>query len=482
MKRWTDAQLHNMVEQVDPDVSARLNAIDRAIRSGGSLPPAEGVLASLNPASIDERAEHRFGGWARRAELGRNLLTLAPLLVTWYTLGAATYNFGMYARAHPTSQDGFLALWERNFDGEKHWRVFAETFSRMAQIDVGLLLALALASVFHFWLTHRAIDKARAVRRHLERRADEILRAIDERRREHDRALVVAAFGEHAGTLAKASDSLAASSASLDALTKDVGDQRARIDALAKQRELELDKLAAASTGLETGVAALVSHAAELKRTADGVAGAAESLGASVGELAGLRASFDGSLTHLTARAAELTTAVAAVLGGHDALHATVAKVDASLATQRARLEERDARSATQHAALLADLAALAARVPNGAEVARAIVTLWEEAQTRHLEETNAKLRESWRELAEQLKTQVVDPLVAAPFLKRAEELIAWHSGTVGQLSGSLLLVHQDAEQLGAALDGLFSALGISRDDAEIDIEDDALRERLRKG
>lgn len=100
-------------------------------------------------------------GWVRRSRIGiwqffRNLLSLAPLLATWYGLFIASSAYQQYGTLHPKDQTPFLDLWQNSFGGI---RVFGFhpvlTFAEIAITDVVLLSLLLICILMVQYLEAR---------------------------------------------------------------------------------------------------------------------------------------------------------------------------------------------------------------------------------------------------------------------------------------------------------------------------------------
>lgn len=133
-----------------------------------STPPNE-IYLLLNPAEVGATAEAQFVKSAREIEGWRNILVLAPLMLTWISLGLASLAYSQsitfLQRAvtkTPLLADPFLKQWAEGFPllsevhiGSIHlplligsWRYF--NFSDVVGIDFLLLFLL----LFLTWIAH----------------------------------------------------------------------------------------------------------------------------------------------------------------------------------------------------------------------------------------------------------------------------------------------------------------------------------------
>ncbi len=462
-----ERELHTLLSEVDPMAHSRLVQLEKDLASAGDeVPTAESVLVWLTPASLSERAEHRYGRTARVLEVVRNILTVLPLIVTWASLSAATYNFGYIAsRQLVTVERSFLELWQANFDNQAPLAV--PTFSEVAQFDVFLLTALVLCSVLLQIATQQAAKRGRRLSQLLEQRVSEILRAIDLRRAQREQRLL-------RGTLETA---LGDGAVALREMVADVREQRERLKELEAQKEREFASLAAVASGLRGSTETMVGHAAEMRALSEEFQRSSRLLAQAVGELAGLRTDLDGTLRDFIGRASSFAHALDRIIASHEAFHASLEELGTRLDERATRLDTRyeelnetSARRQEQLDALATSIAAqaerlrehlieLIGRVPSARDVAEEVAEAWARAQAAHLAELTAKLDRTLLALADRLRAEVAEPIVTSPLLttgaRRVEEL----QGAVARLDAIMAQVHRDALVLGAALRGLTGAV-----------------------
>lgn len=143
------------LESVDPQAATRMQTLARAIGSDdGRQRWAE---VDLRRAFNTERLAHSYalkreGGYAHSTIAGadrlRNVLVLAPILLTWFALAEASRAYNAYIALNPEEvRQPFLLLWERGFGGQAS--ALAPSFSTVALIDaviIALIIALTLYS------------------------------------------------------------------------------------------------------------------------------------------------------------------------------------------------------------------------------------------------------------------------------------------------------------------------------------------------
>src|SRR5690242_6573246 len=85
------------LRNLDADAANRLQDIQTKIDSGLQSELANLDLhATIDPLRIEERAAHFYQNrpwWLNWLELGRNLLVLVPIALTWFELSRAAANY-----------------------------------------------------------------------------------------------------------------------------------------------------------------------------------------------------------------------------------------------------------------------------------------------------------------------------------------------------------------------------------------------------
>lgn len=106
----------------------------------------------------------------------RILLSLAPLILTWFALFSATSNYQNDLAKHPDDQTiTFLRLWQ---DGFHHTTAF--TFSTTAIIDVVLLLSFLFCTILILAMEYRARQSASTFATELREVTNGLLKAVIE--------------------------------------------------------------------------------------------------------------------------------------------------------------------------------------------------------------------------------------------------------------------------------------------------------------
>jgi len=147
-------EMAGTLEELDPRSSERMRSLARAVATDeGRQRWAE---VDLRRAFNTERlayvyALEREGGYAHStiaaADRVRNILVLAPILLTWFALAMASRDYDAFLALNPDEvRQPFLVLWERGFGGESSW--FAPSFSTVALIDA-VLIAIIIGLTFY---------------------------------------------------------------------------------------------------------------------------------------------------------------------------------------------------------------------------------------------------------------------------------------------------------------------------------------------
>lgn len=139
---------------IDERASARMEALSRAIATDdGRQRWAE---VDLRRAFNTEHLAYAYalkkeGGYAHStiatADRIRNILVLAPILLTWFALAEASRAYAAFIAENPDEvRQPFLLLWERGFGG--HASALAPSFSTVALIDA-VIIAAIIALTFY---------------------------------------------------------------------------------------------------------------------------------------------------------------------------------------------------------------------------------------------------------------------------------------------------------------------------------------------
>jgi len=119
--------------------------------------PFDAIPVLINPVALQQEVENAQGGSASRIlSVMRNILALAPLIVTWLSIATAVTSYQQYLQTHPSARsEPFLELWQTGFGGGT-WL----TLSNTAIIDALLLVILLVLTVVAHILDGRAQEKS----------------------------------------------------------------------------------------------------------------------------------------------------------------------------------------------------------------------------------------------------------------------------------------------------------------------------------
>ena len=147
-------EIANTLDGVDPRAAERMRNLARAVATDeGRQRWAE---VDLRRAFNTERLAYALraeteGGYAHStvatADRVRNILVLAPILLTWFALAEASRAYTAYIELNPDEvRQPFLLLWEQGFGGQASR--FAPSFSTVALIDA-VIIAVIIALTFY---------------------------------------------------------------------------------------------------------------------------------------------------------------------------------------------------------------------------------------------------------------------------------------------------------------------------------------------
>lgn len=120
---------------------------------------------------IEEAQIHKFS--LEFAHFFRNILSLAPLIMTWLALFIAVGSYQKYILAHPNDRTSFLQLWQSGFAGTTWF-----TFTLAAGIDVILLTCYLLFILLVHEMERRAHTRSVAFTHRLQGKIDELLTCV----------------------------------------------------------------------------------------------------------------------------------------------------------------------------------------------------------------------------------------------------------------------------------------------------------------
>lgn len=131
----------------------------------------------IDPDTFQEEFEETqsYKLFIRLLNYGRIILSLAPLILTWFALFSAANGYQNDLIKYPDDRtEAFLQLWQ---DGFHHTTSF--TFSLTALIDVILLLLLLTSSVFILGLEYRAQQTSKRFAEDLRDVTEGLLKAVN---------------------------------------------------------------------------------------------------------------------------------------------------------------------------------------------------------------------------------------------------------------------------------------------------------------
>jgi len=261
-------EIDNLVAEtklIDGNLAKRLKNISEMIQG-----PQRGALAHvdfhalLDPQGIEERASlfyQKRPWWLAWLELGRNVLILAPIALTWFSLSQATTNYELAVRQDPTlTEEPFLLLWERGFDTLPSAQWSWLTFSHVALVDFLLLVALILMTiVIHLWRDVRedkAARRAAALRGRVEHVVWDLSKLLSTDVFNQDTTQAVLKVGQ----------ALSQFEVHAQELMNIMAGQAERLEKLEQHGQARLDKLSEFSTNLSQGATTLMSYGQDVRQ------------------------------------------------------------------------------------------------------------------------------------------------------------------------------------------------------------------------
>lgn len=234
------------------------------------------LYSAFGPDSIEVPASRELTNRAGWVELARNLLIMAPLLITWIGVSLATNAYGEMLREDPSAaRSPFIALWESGFDGRT-----AATLFRVAVADVIAFITVIGCSLWLSWLRRKIDVTVEAEERVTWNRLREALleASLHLNRRAFD-------------TPARFNEELTRAMITLGGVTEQIDEVGQRASTALEQISTSVETLGDHSVTFSTGVAAQ----REALETLDG------SLGTTATELTGLCARLDALASGLGA-------------------------------------------------------------------------------------------------------------------------------------------------------------------------------------
>lgn len=281
-----------------------------------------------------EASKFRFRQLLQWLEVSRNFLVLLPVTLTWAGLWAASLNYrAAISPPNPPSQEPFLLLWERGFDGLGVIDPpLVHTFSQLASLDALILLLLIIITVVLYgW---RTVEEARASR-------------ISEGFRvELNRSLRQASLWLARKRHQRTEMPFAQFHVQAEALVQHIEQEQQRANAFVDRREQEAIKLATFASDLIQGTQELPSFARQIRDLYQAFDTSVNRLGSQVNEIGQNQGLLTNALNATNDRLQELTVRLTAIQ--HETSQATATLRSAS---------ERNAESAREAAHVAVSLA-----------------------------------------------------------------------------------------------------------------------------
>ncbi|MCC6314259.1 MAG: hypothetical protein IT337_09610 [Thermomicrobiales bacterium] len=372
------------VGEVDPRSAERLEDLSRSI--GNPDGRARWSEVDLRRAFQTDRLAHAYAvGQAGRysataiaaADRVRNVLVLAPILLTWFALAEASRAYASFIEENPDEvRQPFLLLWQTGFGG--HANSFAPTFSQVAFLDAAIIAIIIALTLF----THgRREDREDLV----EHAADSFQSDLDNVLSE---ATVVLAR-DRAGRPAQLATGIERLADRFDRSSQELLTrlrlEHDRLEQLASRREREFADFGVFASGMRAGAEETHRLLVELRGVSSGLQTALEDLTTEVG------VSTDQGRTLLVA------------IQGLERLTTTDIQSDQALTRQIANAAETLA-DAAEKAISGVDAAAQAARIATDAGRAIGVVAQSLAAGQSRVEDAVAKGAEANTRLAESLR------------------------------------------------------------------------------
>jgi hypothetical protein len=270
-------QMAEKLAPVDERASARMEALSRAIATDeGRQRWAE---VDLRRAFNTEQLAYAYalqkeGGYAHStiatADRIRNILVLAPILLTWFALAEASRAYASYITEFPDEvRQPFLLLWERGFGG--YASPLAPSFSTVALIDAVIIAGIIALTFYAHGRREAREDAVEKTALHFQTDLDNVLAE----------ASVVLAVdrGSRPAALARNVDRLVErfDQNSQELLTR-LRVEHDRLEQLAGRREREFADFGVFASGMRAGAEETHRLLVELRQVSTGLQAALEDL------------------------------------------------------------------------------------------------------------------------------------------------------------------------------------------------------------
>ena len=278
--KWADVDLRRAFH------TERLAQLYAVHSEGGDAPPIVDLLDKL-----------------------RNVLVLAPIMLTWAALAEATRNYAAYLEVYPDEVGTpFLLLWQRGFGGMAAWH--APSFAALAITDALIILIIIALTFLSHGRREAHDDNIMATARDFQAHLDNALGDATIR--------LAIARTMRPNVIA---DSIEAVASRFEASAQELLDrmrlEHDRLDAIAGRREREFSDFAVFASGMRSGAEESHRVLLELRSISTGLHRALEDLTGEVGmageqqrALLGVVASLERSIGGSTQSDAALARAI----------------------------------------------------------------------------------------------------------------------------------------------------------------------------
>ncbi len=243
---WADVDLRRAFH------TERLAQIYAVHREGGDAPPVVDFIDKL-----------------------RNVLVLAPIMLTWFALAESTRNYAHYLELNPDKVGTpFLLLWQQGFDGMASWH--SPSFAALAITDALIILVIIVLTFFSHGRREAHDDNIIATARDFQAHLDNALGDATIR--------LAIARTLRPNVIAESIEAVASRfEASAQELLDRLRLEHDRLDAIAARREREFSDFAVFASGMRSGAEESHRVLLELRSISTGLHHALEDLTGEVG-------------------------------------------------------------------------------------------------------------------------------------------------------------------------------------------------------